>query len=116
MHVEGGLEREVLDDHRRHVDESHGRMLGVEVAATDPAPFAVAQDGCVVRSRVSIERRDVPRAPGDLHGIGGPEGEGADGARRPVPAGVAVAIGHGLGLAAQAELDGATKTAALVSV
>ena len=72
MHMEGRLECEVLDDDGRYVYETHRRVLGVNVAATDPAPFAIAQNGFVVASGVFVERRDVLRALGNLYGIGRP--------------------------------------------
>src|SRR5262249_15175780 len=80
-------------------------MVGVDVAAAELAPAAVALRGLVFGQGVFAHARD-------LHRLRLPEGEGVDGGRAPAAAGVAVTIAHGRGLAADAELDSAAEAAA----
>src|ERR1700694_5916908 len=107
--MHSGLERQIRNDRGVYIGKSHPRMLSENVSPAELAPLAIALSGLVI----SV---DVLRAAGDTYGVRIPKREGIDRARGPAPTRVAVAVGQGVRLSADGELDGAAKTRSAVAV
>lgn len=69
--VDGRPEREIRYYRRIDIGETHGRMLGKDVAAAGLAPLSAALRGLLVRP-------DVFLAPGNCHRPGIPQRESID--------------------------------------
>src|SRR5262245_54473837 len=82
-------------------------MLGEDVAAARPAPFAK-------RAWRLVPDADIVGTARDAHRLRPPQREGIDRRGRPVPARFAMAVAHGGRLAAHGQMDRAAEAAALV--
>src|SRR5258706_665143 len=106
--VQARLEWQSREDRRIHVREAQSGMLAEDMSAARLAPLAGTIRGLVIRA-------DVVRAASDAQGVRLPQCESVHGARRPMPARVAMAIAHRGWLASHDELDGSTKARSLVA-
>jgi len=83
-------------------------MIGQQVPAASLAILPLA-------ARRLLEHADLLGAFRDAHGVGLPQRERVDGARRPPAARSAMAIAHAFGFTRDLDLHGAAETFALVS-
>src|ERR1700680_3859122 len=83
-------------------------MFGKDMTAAGFAPLAIA----LRRFGVGANALRTPR---NLHAFWLPQGEGVDGASRPMAARTAMTIPHACGLAGHRELDRATEATSIVT-
>src|ERR1700722_8026422 len=83
-------------------------MLRKDVAAACLAPLSIALRGFT-------EGPNIVFSPGNSHIFRLPQGEGINGSRRPMAAGIAMAIAHADRLPGHGELDRPTETTSIVA-
>src|ERR1700688_4515221 len=101
-------EREISNHRGIDIRQSQSRMFGKNMTAAGFAPLAMALRRCGIGD-------NVLRPPRNLYAFWLPQGEGVDGASRPMAARTAMTIPHACGLAGHRELDRATETIANVT-
>jgi len=107
--MQARYEREISNHRGIHIRQSQSGMFGKNMTAAGFAKLAMA----LRRFGVGA---NVLRAPRNLHAFWLPQGEGVDGASRPMAARTAVTIAHARGLTGHRELDRATEATSIVTL